>query len=79
MCDKNIYDNVIILTINYNNYNNMGIYIVQQIVLSTDHVDCGSICSLCWSPDSTQVAAVCANGRLMISTLVERLEYFVKN
>jgi len=56
----------------------MIIYIVQQVVLSTDYVDCGSICSLCWSPDSTQVAAVCANGRLMISTLVERLDYFIK-
>lgn len=30
---------------------------------------------LCWSPDSTQVASACANGKLMVSTLVERLEF----
>lgn len=31
---------------------------------------------LCWSPDSTQVASACANGKLMVSTLVERLELY---
>ncbi|XP_060875754.1 intraflagellar transport protein 80 homolog isoform X2 [Metopolophium dirhodum] len=54
-------------------YNKILLCNQYGIVLSTDYVDCGSICSLCWSPDSTQVAAVCANGRLMISTLVESI------
>lgn len=45
--------------------------------MSTDYIDCGSVCTLCWSSDSTQVAASCANGKLMISTLVGRLKQFL--
>ncbi|XP_050425165.1 intraflagellar transport protein 80 homolog isoform X2 [Adelges cooleyi] len=42
------------------------------IIQSVNRVECGSIREFSWSPDSTQVASACANGKLMVSTIVER-------
>ncbi|VVC31811.1 WD40/YVTN repeat-like-containing domain,WD40 repeat,WD40-repeat-containing domain [Cinara cedri] len=59
-----------LLVVSY--YNTILLCNQYGIILSTDYVDCGSVNTLCWSPDGTQVAAACANGKLMVSTLIER-------
>ncbi|XP_050524427.1 intraflagellar transport protein 80 homolog isoform X3 [Daktulosphaira vitifoliae] len=42
------------------------------VIQSINYTDCGSIRMFSWSPDNTQIAAACADGKLLISTIINR-------
>ncbi|XP_050524425.1 intraflagellar transport protein 80 homolog isoform X2 [Daktulosphaira vitifoliae] len=48
------------------------------VIQSINYTDCGSIRMFSWSPDNTQIAAACADGKLLISTIINR-SYYYKN
>lgn len=42
-----------------------------------DRPSTGSIYSIAWSSDGTQLAAACANGHVLFAHIIERFDFYV--
>jgi len=50
----------------------MNSFITFQWLHSMEKVNTGSIYSIAWSSDSTQVAMACSNGKLLTGHVIDR-------